>query len=74
MRSVRRTFTGCDGKFAFQQGEKYLVYLFEEKKELVASVTCSRTRPYSRSSVETEKELKQLDSFRFRLFARVNPF
>ncbi|HKC86205.1 MAG TPA: hypothetical protein VKG02_09545, partial [Blastocatellia bacterium] len=33
---IRRTFSGCDGKFAFQPGEKYLVYLFEEKNELVA--------------------------------------
>jgi len=70
---VRRSFSGCDRNFDFQQGEKYLVYVFDEEDELVISVTCSRTRPHGLSSVEENKELKQLDSFWFRFFARVNP-
>jgi hypothetical protein len=61
---------GCGG-FDFQPSEKYLVYVFDN--ELIAYTTCSRTRHYERSSDETDKELKQLDSFWFRLFARVNP-
>ena len=64
----------CGGRFDFQPGEKYLVYVFNDENKLVTYTECSRTRPYSRSSVETDKELKQLGSFWFRLFARVNPF
>jgi len=62
---------GCGG-FDFQLSEKYLVYVFDN--EWVAYTACSRSRPYIRSSVETDKELKQLDSFWFRLCARLNPF
>lgn len=61
---------GCGG-FDFKPSEKYLVYVFDN--ELVAYTSCSRSRLYKASSVEIDKELKQLDSFWFRLFARVNP-
>jgi len=60
------------GGFDFQPGEKYLVYVFEG--ELVAFTSCSRTRPYSRSSDQKDKELKQLDNFWFGLFAKAIPF
>jgi len=71
---ARRYFLTCGGGFDFQPGERYLVYVFDDHNELVAYTECSRTRPYSRSSFETDKELKQLDSFWFRLSARVIPF
>jgi len=71
---ARRYFLSCGGGFDFQPGEKYLVYVFDDHSELVAYTECSRTRPYSRSSFETDKELKQLDSFWFRLFAKAIPF
>ena len=71
---ARRYFLSCGGGFDFQLGEKYLVYVFDDENALVAYTECSRTRPYNRSSLETDKELKQLDSFWFRLFAKATPF
>jgi hypothetical protein len=70
-------FSGRDfacGGFDFRPGEKYLVYVLDVEKDLVAFTACSRTRPYSRSSVEADKELKRLDSYWFRLFAKAIPF
>lgn len=64
--------TGGCGGFQFREGERFLVYAFG--KELIAYSACERSRPMSRESEETAKDMKPLNSFWFRSRARLLPF
>ena len=57
------------GGFKFEKGELYLIYAFG--RELETGTACTRSRPFSRTDQERQRELAELDSFRFRLKARV---
>jgi hypothetical protein len=61
--------TGCGG-FIFRVGQKYLIYAFE--RELVTSTACSRSRPLSWEDEQSRKEMRQLRSRVFRLFAKLD--
>jgi hypothetical protein len=56
------------GGFQFYEGERYLVYAFE--KEMYAWSARSRSRPISRDTEITRKELSQLNSSWFRFKSR----
>ena len=63
------------GGFRFNKGEKYLVYVFATKGNLLFTETsCGRTRPFETTNEEHLKEFNQLNSFGFRFWSRLNPF
>ena len=59
---------GSCGGFLFKEGEKFLVYAYG--KELSVFTACSRTKGFK----QAENDLKKLNSFWFRFYARVFPF
>lgn len=60
----------CRG-FEFHEGERYLVYAFGDK--LFVGTMFSRSRPIGREDEEARREMRQLNSFWFRLTSRL-PF
>jgi len=65
----------CSGGFVL--GQKYLVYAYGSK--LLANLACSPshilvTDPKYANYKDQEEELRNLDSFWFRFFARIFPF
>jgi hypothetical protein len=68
--------SACKG-FPFRKDERYLIYASQRSgssKELIAFTWCTRSRPMSQEDESTEKEMKELNSFWFRLKARLWPF
>lgn len=64
--------TGMCGDFGFEKGKKYLVYA--ETDRLLVQTSCAPSFQYEGNSAYEQKRVKQLDSFWYRLYARVNPF
>ena len=62
--------SGCGG-VRFMVGEQYLVYAYRCGDVLDASTGCSRIRVMNRLDEETKQEMKQLDSWWFRMRARL---
>ena len=59
----------CHG-FEFHEGERYLVYAFGD--ELLVGTMFSRSRPIDREGEQAGKEMRQLNSFWFRLTSRLH--
>lgn len=68
------SFFNCSG-LTFGEGERYLVYADEHKGSLVVywCAHAALTRSLSNSNNDERKQIKQLDSFWFRLRARLFP-
>lgn len=63
-------YFGWCGGFNFQAGDKYLLYAFSHDGKLVTHSVCTRSSPLS----EATGQVKRLNNFWFRLFARTYPF
>ena len=65
-------FFNCSG-LRFREGEKYLVYADKHKGSLVVYWCAHAALTTSLSSEDARKQIRQLDSFWFRLRARLFP-
>jgi hypothetical protein len=67
---LSQQYTGWCGGFNFNPGERYLLYAYAEDKWLIADSVCARSSPLSQAS----EQVKNLNNFWYRLFARIYPF
>lgn len=67
---LSQNYTGWCGGFNFVVGEQYLLYSYSEGNWLMADSICTRSVPLAHAS----DQIKNLNSFWYRLFARVFPF
>jgi hypothetical protein len=68
---LTRNRAACGG-FEFSEGQSYLVYAFGD--ELVAFTACTRSGTLEPQNECITKQIQQLNSFWFRLYARLIPF
>lgn len=66
--------SNCDG-FTFAKDQEYLIYTFKNDSVIYTSTTSfGRTRPLQTNNKDRLSEIKELNSFWFRFWAKINPF